>query len=402
MSIKIKQLKRQAQKLNQRVKLAYTQARKRKKWKLNTLQFSLELESNCLKLAKEIEKRQYNIKPSLAFICFQPIKREIFAGDFRDRVVHHYVFTKLYHHYDKLLINDCYSCRLNKGTGYGIKRANSYLRSVSSNFKKPAYVLKLDISGYFMSINRDVLYQINKDLIKKIFKNNEYEKSTLLYLLKKIIFNDPTLNCKIKGKHQDWYKLPKNKSLFFAKNNCGLPIGNLTSQLFGNIYLNGLDHYIKEKLKCRYYGRYVDDMFFMHEDKEFLKDLIPKISKYLQDNLSLELHPQKIYLQEINKGLPFLGAIIKPHRIYPGKRIIKSFREKISLVVERKLTNPSFFNSYLGQLKKYNSYNLRKKIMTEAKTVLALEILKYEVNDNYSKIEPKKTLFSHDRATGNE
>lgn len=390
---KIKQLKNK--KLNHQIKLAYIKAIKNKRWKLNTLQFSLDLEKNFLKLAKDIERRNYEITRSLCFICFQPIKREIFAGDFRDRVIHHYVFSRLYDHYDKLLINDCYSCRLNKGTDYGIKRASSYLRSVSSNFKKPAFVLKLDISGYFMSINKTLLYRINQDLVKKIFKENESDKNTLLYLLRKIIFHDPTPNCQIRGSKQDWYRLPKNKSLFYTKPNCGLPIGNLTSQLFGNIYLNDFDHFVKEKLKCRYYGRYVDDMFFMHEDKEFLKSLIPKISKYLQDNLNLELHPKKIYLQEVNKGLPFLGAIIKPNRIYPSKRIIKSFREKINLVVEKKLTDPSFFNSYLGQLKKYNSYNLRKKIMTETKTILALEILKQEVNENYSKIEPKKTLFSH-------
>lgn len=348
-----------------------------------------------MKLTKEIEKRQYTIRPSLCFICFQPVKREIFAGDFRDRVVHHYIFNQLYPHYDKLLINDCYSCRLNKGTSYGIKRASSYLRSVSSNFQKPAFVLKLDISGYFMSINKSLLYRINKDLIKKIFKEEANEKNTLLYLLRQIIFNEPTLDCKIKGSKKDWQQLPKNKSLFWTKKDCGLPIGNLTSQLFGNIYLNKLDHYIKEKFKCRYYGRYVDDMFFMHEDKEFLKKLIPKINSYLKDNLNLELHPKKIYLQEIKKGLPFLGAIIKPNRVYAGKRIIKSFRNKIKLASEKKLKNPDFFNSYLGQLKQYNSYNLRKKIMTEPQTIIALKILNYEVNDDYSKIEPKKTLFYH-------
>ncbi len=382
--------------------LSFLKAQKKKKWKLNTLQFSLKWEENCYKLTQSILKRKYYIKKSLCFISLLPIKREIFAGDFSDRIIHHYLFVKLYHHYDNLFINDSYSCRINKGTSYGIKRASHSLRGVSDNYTKTAYVLKLDISGYFMSIDKNTLYHINKRLIIRIFKDKESEKNTLLYLLKKIIFNQTTLNCKIRGKKLDWQGLPKNKSLFYAQKNCGLPIGNLTSQLFGNIYLNSFDHFVKEKLKVKYYGRYVDDMFFMHHDKEFLKKLIPKFNNYLQKNLKLELHPKKIYLQEIRKGIPFLGAIIKPNRIYPNSRIIKSFRRKIELVNQGKLNNPNFFNSYLGQLKHYNSYNLRKKIMNEVKTKKSLKILKKEVNHNYTKIEPIKTLFNIDRARGNE
>lgn len=372
---------------------SFLKAQKKKKWKLNTLQFSLKWESNCFQLANSILKRNYYIKKSLCFISPLPIKREIFAGDFSDRLVHHYVFSQLYNHYDKLLINDCYSCRTEKGTSYGIRRAKSFLRSVSDNYTKSAYILKLDISGYFMNIDRKILYQINKKLIKQIFKNDENKKNLLLYLLKKIIFNQPTKNCKIRGKRSDWQGLPKNKSLFFTKENCGLPIGNLTSQLFGNIYLNSFDHFVKERLKVKYYGRYVDDIYFMHTDKEFLKQLIPKINTYLRKNLKLGLHPKKIYLQEKSKGLPFLGAIIKPNRIYPNKRIIKNFKQKIDLVLQGKLSNPSFFNSYLGQLKHYNSYRLRKKIISRPKTQKALHLLKQEVNDDYTKIEPIKTLF---------
>lgn len=372
---------------------SFLKAQKKKKWKLNTLQFSLKWESNCFQLANSILKRNYYIKKSLCFISPLPIKREIFAGDFSDRLVHHYVFSQLYNHYDKLLINDCYSCRTEKGTSYGIRRAKSFLRSVSDNYTKSAYILKLDISGYFMNIDRKILYQINKKLIKQIFKNDENKKNLLLYLLKKIIFNQPTKNCKIRGKRSDWQGLPKNKSLFFTKENCGLPIGNLTSQLFGNIYLNSFDHFVKERLKVKYYGRYVDDIYFMHTDKEFLKQLIPKINTYLRKNLKLGLHPKKIYLQEKSKGFPFLGAIIKPNRIYPNKRIIKNFKQKIDLVLQGKLSNPSFFNSYLGQLKHYNSYRLRKKIISRPKTQKALHLLKQEVNDDYTKIEPIKTLF---------
>ncbi|MDA3803030.1 MAG: RNA-directed DNA polymerase [Patescibacteria group bacterium] len=365
---------------------SYNEARIHKNWKTNTLQFSLNSEVNCLKLARLIFKRKYRIKPSLVFLALNPVKREIFAGDFKDRIVHHFLYNKLNYFYNKTLINDCYSCRRNKGTDYGIKRVAKFFRQSSKNFSDKSYVMKLDISGYFMNINRNKLYKLNKELIYKIYKNEQREINTLLYILKKIIFNDPRKNCRLKGRKTDWEGLPKNKSLFFAKANTGLPIGNLTSQLFGNIYLNEFDHFVKEKLKCKYYGRYVDDMIFVSKDKEYLKSLIPKINNYLHNKLELSLHPKKIYIQEINKGVPFLGMIIKPYRIYPGKRIRKNFFKALNNASQDK-GSINTINSYLGMIKNYNSFKLRKKYLESKTGRLALKVLKARVNKDYSKIE---------------
>lgn len=372
------------------IKKAYFKARKHKKWKTNTLQFSLE-KNNFKNLASEIKKKNYQIKPSLCFISFLPIKREIFAGDFRDRVIHHYLFDLLSPLYDKLFINDCYSCREKKGTGYGIKRVKYFLKSATKNNSETAYILKLDISGYFMNIQRKKLFEINKKLIKKYFKNPELANN-LLYLLKKVIFNNPIKNCKLRGKTSDWQGLPKNKSLFYMPDGKGLPIGNLTSQLFGNLYLNDFDHFVKEKLKCHYYGRYVDDIVIIHQDKNFLKNIIPLIQEYLAKNLCLKLHPKKIYLQEASHGLKFLGVIIKPNRIYIGKRVKNGFYQKIQAAAKGNLKNPAFFNSYLGMMKKYNTYRLRKKIMTASLTRKVLEKFQLEVNDDFSKVSPTKKI----------
>jgi hypothetical protein len=260
------------------------------------------------------------------------------------------------------------------------------MRSVSDNYKQKAFVLKLDIKGYFMNIDRQLLYKQNQRLVSQLYKNNPQEINEILYLLKKIIFNDPTKNCRIRGQAKDWSGLPKNKSLFGAKQGKGLPIGNLTSQLFGNIYLNKFDHFVKRQLKCHYYGRYVDDMIFFHRDKEFLKNLIPKINKYLKDNLGLELHEKKIYLQEINHGVQFLGAIIKPGRIYPSSRITKNFYHCLinACYGKAKITQ---INSYLGMLKQYRSYKLRKKYLTNQTGQTALKKLGAEVNEDYTKIK---------------
>lgn len=265
------------------------------------------------------------------------------------------------------------------------------MRAVSVNYQQPAYLLKLDISGYFMNINRSLLYQQNQKLVKRFFKDKSDDSNELLYLLRKIIFNDPTKNCLLRGQPSDWQGLPKNKSLFSAPSGRGLPIGNLTSQLFGNVYLNDFDHFVKEKLKCKYYGRYVDDMVFMHQDKKYLTAIIPLIKEYLKNQLGLDLHPKKIYLQPINYGIPFLGAFIKPHRIYCGHRIIKNFSQKIKLAANGQIKNPAFLNSYLGQMKHYSSFNLRRAILDSPQGQLALQNLQLEVNENYDqvKIVPK-------------
>ncbi len=168
-------------------------AKKNKKWKKNNLYFLLQAEKNLLELQENIKQKKYYIKPSLCFINFHPIKREIMAGDFSDRVVHHIIFNALSPHYDPLFINDAYSCRKNKGTSYGIKRAKYFMRKVSDNYKKKAYVMKLDIKGYFMSIDQNILYHQNKILVKKYYSKQETKKNTLLYLLKKIIFNEVTM-----------------------------------------------------------------------------------------------------------------------------------------------------------------------------------------------------------------
>ena len=177
----------------------------------------------------------------------------------------------------------------------------------------------------------------------------------------------------VKGSRKDWVNLPTNKSLFQSKNNCGLPIGNLTSQLFGNIYLNQFDHWVKQSLGIKYYGRYVDDFVLIHNNKEYLKSLIVPIQKYLQTELHLILHPKKIYLQQYNKGIKYLGAVIKPHRIYIANQTKGNFYNAIKkqneIVQNYKPTKQeqkefqAIMNSYLGTISHYKSYKLRKKMI---------------------------------------
>jgi len=352
---------------------AYYDARKNKRNTVNALRFEKHFEGNIFKLYDEITSYHYEPKPSICFVVDRPVKREIFAADFRDRVVHHLLFNYLSPVFEKTFINDSYSCRKGKGTHYGIRRIDHFIRSCSLNYSRNCFILKLDIKGYFMAIDRILLHKKVKDCLQKQIQKLDFDLGIVLFLLQKVIFNDPTINCIIKGKKSDWDGLPASKSLFTAENQKGLPIGNLTSQLFGNVYLNEFDHFVKRNLGIKYYGRYVDDFVLIHPDKYHLINCINYIRDYLINVLMLDLHPNKIYLQEYSRGLQYLGVVIKPHRIYIANRTKGSFFKAIEQQnrvtkdnkpnINEKEEFRSSMNSYLGIMKHYKTYKLRKKML---------------------------------------
>lgn len=350
---------------------AYFACRSNKRNTTNALAFEIDYENNLVQLCDDINNGTYKIGKSIAFIVNHPVKREIFAADFRDRIVHHWLINKLNPLFEKEFINDSYACRVGKGTHFGIKRMAKFIKHASKKYSHDCYILKLDILGYFMHINRNILFEKLQTFIHQTYKFED--KVLVINLCQKIIYNDPTQNCIIKGKKSNWDSLPKNKSLFHSPPNCGLPIGNLTSQVFANFYMNQFDQYLKKELKVGLYGRYVDDFIIVHQDKEFLKSLIPQLSNFLLSSLQLTLHPKKIYLQHYTKGVKFLGTIIKPNRIYIANRTKGNFYnaiQKHNKVVEvakpTKTELNSFLscmNSYLGIMKHYKTYKLRKKMI---------------------------------------
>lgn len=346
--------------------------------------------------------QQYKCSPSICFIVNKPVKREIFAAHFRDRVIHHLLFNYIVSFFEKEFLSDAYSCRKNKGVHYGVKRLNHFINKCSADYTKDAYILKLDIRSYFMSMNKSILFhQVKKVLIKN--KNYlEFDLKLVLSLLKETIYNDPKKNCIFKGNPASWEGLPPSKSLFHASENCGLPIGNLTSQLFGNVYLNEFDHWVKKQLKIKYYGRYVDDFFLVHHNKNYLKACIPKISNFLSQHLQLTLHPHKIYLQHFSKGVSFLGTVIKPYRIYIGNRTKGNFYLALqrfnALVNSRKPTDAelnsfcSVVNSYLGLLQHYNTYKLRKKMLQKELSGYWFNYI--YIKNNFKMIVPKSQAIN--------
>lgn len=335
--------------------IAYQDARKHKRKTHNHRVFEEHLEDNLVQLCDDLLSRNYVISPSIYFIQQHPIQREIFAWNFRDRIVHHLVYNYISPYWEKQFIYDSYSCRKWKWTKLGIQRLAKFMRSCSENYTKESWILKLDIQGYFMAIDKHILRKKVSSSFP-ILQVPVYFQQTV----HDIIFNDPTINGVFKWKHTDYKWLPKTKSLFFTDQYCGLPIGNLTSQLFSNIYLNDFDHFVRDNLHVRYYGRYVDDFVLIDTSKEKLKQTIPLIRTYLYDHLHLTLHPNKMYLQPVTHWVWFLGAVIKPYRTYIQKKTIGQFYKKIQASWWR--LPKSVIASYLWFLSHHKSYKITQKL----------------------------------------
>ena len=363
------------------LRLAYREARKHKANTGSCIRCSMELEEELDELARSILDGSYAMRPSVCFVVTGPVMREVIAADFRDRIVHHYIFDYLNQWLERELIEDCYSCREGKGTGYGVDRLEHHIRSCSQNYTREAWCLQLDISGYFMSIDRWKLYVMAMDLMARIGRHRD-EKGRLLsslpkhhlieQLLAKVILYDPLANCEIRDRHGLLGQLPASKTLRFALPGIGLPIGNLTSQMFSNLYMNCFDQWVKRHLKVRHYGRYVDDSYYISVDREWLLSLVPQIDEYLRKNLGLHLNLQKTKLTEIHQGITFLGVHLKPHRRYLKTESLLRMRQRVkemTTVSKASLKSESVrhlmlskANSMLGMLSSTSSYNLRKDL----------------------------------------
>jgi retron-type reverse transcriptase len=351
---------------------AYAACRRNKRRTQNALAFEVDYERRLLRLLEAINSGAWRPGRAVAFIVDRPVKREIFAAPFRDRVVHHLLFAKLNPLFERAFIYDSYSCRIGKGTHLGIRRLDRFIRSCSLNYTRQAYVLKLDIRGFFMSISRTRLYGLLEAFLLERYR--EPDLPLVLDLVRKVVFHDPASHCVLKGSRSDWDGLPPDKSLFSSRPGCGLPIGNLTSQLFANFYLNGFDHYLKHDLGLRWYGRYVDDAVVVHHDRAFLQSLVPVVRRWLLEELGLRLHERKTRLLDASEGVPWLGTLLKPHRILIADRTkgncLRAVERYNRLAEEHKPNRAerrafqSTINAYLGLMKPYRTHTLRQRVVS--------------------------------------
>lgn len=368
---------------------AYLGCRKTKRKTINALRFEYDLERNLNFLLEDLKTKRYKPGCSICFVVKEPSPREIFAATFRDRIVHHILIKEVEKIGESIFIFDSFACRKNKGTHLAVERIKMFIKKETKNFKEKSFYLKLDISGFFMAIDCNILYLIFKELILK--QNKSYSwKNDMLWLVKIIIFHKPIDNYIIKGNRYLFNLILSRKSLFYSPENKGLPIGNYSSQFFANLYLNKLDQYVKRELKCKYYVRYVDDFIILNRNKTILKEIEYKINIFLKNNLNLKLNKNKTKLQSIDEGIDFLGYFIKPDYVLVRKKVIVRFKNKLYNLKEggnRKIL--AIVNSYYGHFKHAFSYNLRKNIYNNHIKELGKNFL---VKSNYYSLKIKNDL----------
>lgn len=328
---------------------AYYECRKNKRNTYDALEFEQNLETNLMNLYYELINDTYEISRSLCFVVLKPKPREIWAATFRDRIVHHLIYNKFFDLFQKDFIFDSFACLPTKGTLYASNRLEHFIRSSTNNYKKEIYFLKADIDNYFVSINKTILFDIIRRKVVDVWWLN---------LIEKIIFNNCTKNCIFKSSKQILSRIPSHKSLFNAKPDCGLPIGNLSSQFFANIYLNELDQYAKHKLRTRYYLRYVDDIVILNESAITLNEYYDSMQNFLKTNLQINFKKSKKQINKTKVGINFVGYIIRPYTKYLRKSTINNIYNS-----DRILESPlESLNSYFGILKHAKTFKQRIKI----------------------------------------
>lgn len=364
---------------------AYYECRRHKRNTINALQFEVNYEENLVKLWEEVNSRNYNIGRSICFLVTRPKLREVFAADFRDRIIHHVIMQRLEPLFEEAFIEDNYNCRKGKGTLYGIRRLHQMIKECSNNYTEDCYIGKFDLQGFFMTIDKRILWQMLKTFIKNKYTKNDID--LLLYLSHKIIANRPQDNCIRKSPIKMWNDLPPNKSLFTCDQMCGMPIGNLTSQCLANFYLHKFDNWVKYNFI--YYGRYVDDFFIISKTKTKLTRYVSIIKHKLYSELKVKLHPDKIYIQHYSKGVNFIGATIKKQRMYIANRsvcnlynTIHRFNDIGNNTNEQIIHFFQSLNSYYGFLKHYFTFNIKLKMN---RIINVLWESYFYISDNYQK-----------------
>ena len=348
--------------------IAYLYARKGgKRGTFDEHKFEIFQFMNLYNLMETITKKEFYPSRGVAHIIFNPVIREIFAAAFRDRVVHHWIYNLIYDWWNKLFILDSYSCREGKGTLFGILRLQEQINEVEKKYGERAWIIKLDIQGYFMSIDREILYKLAIKGLDEQFKKNRgvvYEMAK--FCLHEIIFDNPCDGVIKRGWPYDWRNLPDTKSLLKQLPGVGIVIGNLTSQLLSNIYLNEVDKYVTNELGWKYYGRYVDDFYIVAPESladEAWADL-EKIEKFLKKELRLTLHPNKRSKQPSSNGVAFLGAVVYPTAIHPGKRLKKRTRRAFYDFVNGKASSETII-SYIGHMRYMKHHKFLSELCEE-------------------------------------
>jgi len=300
---------------------AWTEFKKEKANKNDVTEFEVNLEDHVFELHEDLKNRTYKHGGYFAFFVHDPKRRHIHKASVRDRLLHHAVHRIIEPIWNKAFIFDSWSSRKTKGIHAAVRRLQKMALQLSHNHTRTLWALKLDIRKFFESVDHKILLDI---LAKKT------PDEQLMNLFREII-----------------------KSF-----NPGLPLGNLTSQLFANVYLNEFDQFVKHELKMRGYVRYADDFVILHKDKEVLINCLPKIEAFIQNRLRLKIHPKKIVLKTYASGIDYLGYVCFPHH-----RVLRTKTKRRMF----KRVNQKNFSSYSGILKHCRAHDLNEELVKAVK-----------------------------------
>lgn len=320
---------------------AWEEFRKGKSSRTDVQEFEAHLEERIFGLHRELITGTYQHGPYSAFTICDPKQRPIHKATVRDRVLHHAVFAALNPVFEPTFIAHSFSCRRDKGTHRGVDALEKMLRQVSRNNTCACFALKCDIRRFFASVDHGVLLGI---LSRRI------QDDRVMHLLENIIAS-----------------FSSDDQHHFSKK--GIPIGNLTSQLFANVYMNECDLFVKHTLKVKKYVRYTDDFVIVADDETILRNLLLPIREFLQEKLHLDLHPHKVTVRKYSQGIDFLGSVLRLHhrvlRTVTKRRIFRKLKEKMRKYSGGMTTEESCENSlqsYLGVLSHANAYGLSQEL----------------------------------------
>lgn len=286
--------------------------------------FRLSLMRNIFALHDDLVTMRYRHGPYHAFNINDPKPRSIHKASVRDRLLHHSLYRMLYPFFAKNFITDSFSCQRGKGTHKAVEKFRSYSLQVSKNNTTTCWVLKCDIKKFFANIDHDILDDILAAYI-----------------------SDPKIGRLIRNIIESFSTHPRK----------GLPLGNLTSQLLVNIYMNEFDVFVKHRLRVKHYVRYADDFVLLSQDRRYLEKLLLKIGVFLSERLRLQLHPSKVSIEAFASGVDFLGWV---H--FPTHRVLRTVTKKRMFKNLAQNDSKNTLHSYLGLLKHGDTYVLQKKI----------------------------------------
>ena len=319
---------------------AYFDCRRTKRNSASALAFEANLERNLRELYDELISGQYKPGRSICFVITRPKPREVWAAEFRDRIVHHLLHNRIAPRFYARFIADSCACIPGRGTLYAAERLESKARSITQNWSSPAHYLKCDLANFFVRIDKHILASLLGRHITEPWWWN---------LAQIVLFHDPRQDYQLRGDQATLALVPAHKRLTNHPSHLGLPIGNLSSQFFANVYLNELDQFAKHGLRARHYIRYVDDFVILHESGSWLHDARLQIDQFLSANLAAQLNPRKTVLQPVKRGMDFVGQVIKPwHRTLRRKTLISAMQRTVSTPADELFETA---NSYFGLLR---------------------------------------------------